>query len=75
MKIKIEIHYNAFETIGEQLEKYNLKCSKIDDFEKIKTNIILLYLEDIITDNELDKCYNRLHKQILKTIEKENKGE
>ena len=73
MKLIIDIHYNAFETIGEQLEKYNLKCSKIDIFETAKTNIIYLYLQGIITDSELDKCYNRLHKQILKTIVEENK--
>ena len=39
----IEIHYNAFETIEEQLKAQNYKCSDLDIFETAKDDI--LYFE------------------------------
>lgn len=64
----IEIHYNCFETIEEQLKEQGYKCKDIDIFETAKTNICYLWLHGILTDSEKNKCINKLHKKILKNI-------
>jgi len=69
----IEIHYNAFETIEEQLKKQNYKCEEIDIFEQAKTSILYLYIQGFLTENEKDKSFNRLHKKIVKNLILEEK--
>ena len=69
----IEIHYNFFETIKEQLKKQNYKCKNINLYDKAKDSIIYLYVHNILTDSEKEKCINKLHKQILKDIIVEDK--
>jgi hypothetical protein len=68
----IELHYNAFESIELQLARQHYKCKDIDIFEKSKDNILYLWFHNILTDTEKNKCLNKLHKQIVKSIKKEN---
>ena len=46
-------------TLGEQAEK----------FEKFKTEILDLWINGILTDNQSDKLIEKLHKQVIKSIE------
>ena len=68
----IEIHYNVFETLEEQLKAQNYKGSDLETFEITKNNILYLWFNNILTNNEKDKCINKLHKQIITKIRKEN---
>lgn len=75
MERMIEIHYNAFETLEEQLKAQNYKCSDLEIFETAKNDILYLWFHNILTDGEKDKCINKLHKQIITRIRKENKDD
>lgn len=75
MERMIEIHYNAFETLEEQLKAQNYKCSDLETFEITKNDILYLWFHNILTDGEKDKCINKLHKQIITRIRKENKDD
>lgn len=66
----IEIHYNAFQSIKEQIKDY--KCKDIEIFEKARIYIFYLYIQGFITDSEKNKACNRLHKKIINAIIKEN---
>lgn len=72
MERMIEIHYNAFETLEEQLKAQNYKCSDLEIFEQAKNNILYLWIYNILTDSEKDRCIHKLHKQIIKRIREEN---
>lgn len=63
---ELGIHYNCFQTIKEQLDEQNMKCKDIEHMEKIKDNIMYLYVHSIITEKEKDNACNRLHKLITK---------
>lgn len=67
---KIGIDYNVFETIEEQLKVQGYKCKDIQIYEKAKDSILYLWFHDFLTDVECDKSINKLHKKILKNIEK-----
>ena len=69
MSKEIVMHYNAFETIKEQIEKQGLKLKDIEHYEQEKFCIIYLYLHNILTESEKDKCIKRLHKEIVKKVE------
>lgn len=66
----IEIHYNAFSTIKEQLDAQHFKCSDIELYEKAKNNMLYLYIHGFMTDSEKDKVLNKIHKKLLKNIRK-----
>lgn len=72
-KRMIEIHYNAFDSIKLQIAKQKYKCKDVELFDKLKDSIIFLYVHNILTDDEENKCFNKLQKQIVKSIRKENK--
>lgn len=67
---KIEIHYNAFETIEEQLKEQGYSCKDIKLYEKAKDSILYLWFHSILTDKEHDKAIDKLHKRIIKNIKK-----
>ena len=67
---KIEIYYNAFETIEEQLKEQGYLCKDIKLYEKAKDSILFLWFHDFITDAEHDKAINKLHKEIIKNVKK-----
>ena len=67
---QIEIHYNAFETIEEQLKEQGYLCNDIKLYEKAKDSILFLWFHNFITDVEYDKVINKLHKKIIKKVEK-----
>lgn len=67
---KIEIHYNAFETIEEQLKEQGFLCKDIELYEKAKDSILYLWFHSFLTDKEHDKAIDKLHKQIIKNIKK-----
>ena len=67
---KIEIYYNAFETIEEQLKEQGYSCKDIKLYEKAKDSILYLWFHSFLTDKEHDKAIDKLHKQIIKNIEK-----
>ena len=66
---RIELHYNVFETLQEQIEKQKYKCKDIEIYDKAKDSILYLYIHSIITENEKDKLIKKLHKEIIKNIE------
>ena len=68
---EIELHYNFFETLQEQMEKQKYKCNNIEIYDKAKDSILFLYIQNIITDSEKDKLINKLHKKIIKDIKEE----
>ena len=67
---EIEIHYNAFETIEEQLKKQGFSCKDIKLYEQAKDSILFLWFHNFITDAEHDKATNKLHKKIIKNVKK-----
>jgi hypothetical protein len=67
---KIEIHYNAFETIEEQLKEQGFWCKDIKLYEKAKDSILFLWFHSFLTDKEHDKAINKLHKKIIKNVKK-----
>lgn len=67
----LTIHYNAFESIELQLARQKYKCKDIGIFEKAKDDILYLWFHNVLTDKEKEKCINKLHKQIVKSIRKE----
>lgn len=42
---------------------------RAEEFEKSKTEILDLWISGILTDSQSDKAIEKLHKQILKSIE------
>ena len=70
-KQEIELHYNVFETLQEQIEKQKYKCNDVEIYDKAKDSILFLYIHGIITDSEKDKFINKLHKEIIKNIREE----
>lgn len=67
---EIEIHYNAFETIEEQLKEQGFLCKDIKLYEKAKDSILFLWFHNFITDAEHGKTINKLHKKIIKNVKK-----
>lgn len=67
---EIEIHYNAFETIEEQLKKQGYSCKDIKLYEKAKDSILFLWFHSFLTDKEHDKAISKLHKKIIKNVKK-----
>ena len=67
---KIEIHYNAFETIKEQLKKQGYSCKDIELYEKAKNSILFLWFHSFLTNGEYDRTINKLHKEIIKNVVK-----
>lgn len=67
---EIEIHYNAFETIEEQLKEQGYLCKDIKLYEKAKDSILYLWFHSFLTDKEYGKAINKLHKEIIKNVEK-----
>ena len=67
---EIVIHYNAFETIEEQLKEQGYSCKDIKLYEKAKDSILFLWFHSFLTDAEHGKAINKLHKEIIKNIEK-----
>lgn len=62
----MDIEYSAFKTLEEQLKDYEVL--NLDLFEKLKDNIIMLYLHDVLTDSQKDVAFNRLHRKLMKNI-------
>jgi adenosine deaminase len=67
---EIEIHYNAFETIEEQLKEQGFLCKDIELYEKAKDSIMYLWVDGYLTESEWDKLINKLHKKIIKNVKK-----
>lgn len=65
--MEITIHYNAFQTIKEQIpEGYEVKG--IDYLEDLKVCILKLYVNDILTESQENNVLKRLHKQVMKNL-------
>ena len=64
--MEIEIHYNAFQTLAEQLKDYEVK--DIENLDNLKYYVFYLYLHDILTESQKDTAIKRLHKQVIKSI-------
>ena len=65
--MEITIHYNAFQTIKEQIpEGYEVK--DIDYLEDLKTCILKLYINGILTESQESSALKRLHKQVMKNL-------
>ncbi len=69
----IEIHYNAFQTIKEQIPKeYEVK--DIELLEELKDDIIMLYVYNILTEKPKDDAIKRLHKQVIKNLKRKDES-
>ena len=64
--MEIEIHYNAFQTISEQLKDFEVE--DVGELDKLEYYIFYLWLNDILTDSQKDTAIKRLHKQVIKSI-------
>lgn len=64
--MELEIHYNAFQTISEQLKDYEVE--DVEELDKLEYYIFYLWLHDILTDSQKDTVIKRLHKKVLKSI-------
>ena len=64
--MEIEIHYNAFQTISEQLKDFEVE--DVEELDKLEYYIFHLYLHDMLTDSQKDTAIKRLHKRVLKSI-------
>ena len=64
--MEIEIHYNAFQTISEQLKDYEVE--DVEELDELEYYIFYLWLHDILTDSQKDTAIKRLHKRVLKSI-------
>ena len=64
--MEIEIHYNAFQTISEQLKDYEVE--DVEELDKLEYYIFYLWLHDMLTDSQKDTVIKRLHKRVLKSI-------
>jgi hypothetical protein len=69
---KIELHYNVFKSLKEQIEEQDCKCKNIELYDDFKTSIFTLYLHNILTESMKNDAIKRLHKQIVSDIRKEN---
>ena len=67
---EIGIYYNAFETIEEQLKKQGYSCKDVEIYEKTKDSIMYLWIHGYLTETEWNKLLNKLHKKIIKNVEK-----
>ena len=67
---KMEIHYNAFETIEEQLKEQGYSCKDVEIYEKTKDSIMYLWVHGYLTEAEWNKLLNKLHKKIIKNVKK-----
>lgn len=69
----IGIHYNAFQTIKEQIpEGYEVK--DIDYLEDLKLCILKLYINGILTESQEDSALKRLHKQVMKKLKRKDES-
>lgn len=64
--MEIEIHYNAFQTISEQLKDFEVE--DVEELDKLEYYIFYLWLHNILTDTQKDTAIKRLHKQVIKSI-------
>lgn len=64
--MEIEIHYNAFQTISEQLKDFEVE--DVEELDKLGYYIFYLYVHDMLTDSQKDTAIKRLHKRVLKSI-------
>ena len=64
--MEIEIHYNAFQTISEQLKDFEVE--DVEELDKLEYYIFYLYVHDMLTDSQKDTAIKRLHKRVMKSI-------
>lgn len=64
--MEIEIHYNAFQTLAEQLKDFEVE--DVEELDKLKYYIFYLYVHDMLTDSQKDTAIKRLHKRVIKSI-------
>ena len=64
--MEIEIHYNAFQTLEEQLKDFEVE--DVEELDKLKYYIFYLYVHDMLTDSQKDTAIKRLHKRVIKSI-------
>lgn len=72
---KIELRYGVmFDKLEKQANEqgYTLE-DKADAFQKRRDAIATLMFGDILTDSQIDKAYQKLHKQVLKSLKPLNK--
>lgn len=67
MSKAISIHYNVFQTIGEQISN-EYEVQEIELLEKLKEDIFMLYIHDILTESQKDTAIQRLNKKVIKNI-------
>lgn len=67
MSKQISIHYNVFQTIGEQISN-EYEVQEIELLEKLKEDIFMLYIHDILTESQKDTAIQRLNKKVVKNI-------
>ena len=66
----LKIHYNAFDSIEEQLAEQGYFCENIKIYETAKDDILFLYIHNFMCDSEKDKVINKLHKKLMYNIRK-----
>lgn len=72
MSRTITIDYSVFKTIKEQIPQ-NIELENIEMFEKLKNDIIGLYIHGILTESQKMNALFKLNKLIHKNI-KEKEG-
>ncbi len=72
---KIEIHYGALsDNLLVQLDNqgYKYNKEKINTLDKLRYSANMLYLHSYISDKEYDKIINKIQKEIVKEVRKNN---
>lgn len=64
--MEIEIHYNVFLTISEQLKDFEVE--DVEELDKLEYYIFYLYVHDMLTYSQKNIAIKRLHKRVLKSI-------
>lgn len=71
--INVELHIGILaESFEEQLKKQGLQCKKVAEYETIRKSINTLYLLGYLTENEKTKKFQKLFKELIEEVRKEN---
>lgn len=69
---KVEINYSALaDPIAKQLgaQKLDFDKKKVQGYQKSVDSILYLRFGGLLTDSEVDRCFGKLHKAIIKHLE------
>lgn len=68
MDKQLELHYNFFDSIEEQLTSQDFYIKDVGVYEQAKDSILYLYIHKFLTYSEKDKCLKRLHQEIKRKV-------